>query len=235
MFGIIKRDQLAALPAPTSAARVIKPAELLAAKGRPAPAALPAPEATNREAYEELHRLEKGVAAHRLSWVVAGAALREIQRRELYRVRSANFEEYLRERWGLKRRQAYDLVTAAAVADNVHEVRHALSVRAALKLAKLPAEQQAACLSEAIAGSGSRSPTADYLAAAVAARLPRRTSNQRRRRAKGRPKPVRLRLASGTLICVVKKAGADLRALLIEALQELDLNQKTPGENQCAA
>lgn len=183
------------------------------------PAPPPQPDPAKRAAYEELHRLETRVAAHRLSWVDAGRALAEIQRRALYRDRSASFEQYLRERWGLSRRHGLDLVTAAAVADNVHDVRHTLSMRAALKLAKLPAAEQAQCLTQAIHGSGSRSPTADYLAAAVASRLP--ASRKRRGRKAQRPKTIRLRVSAGTITILAKHAGADLRALLEEGLRQL--------------
>ena len=245
MFGSLgKRDQLVPLPNPTSPARVMKPAELLAhftgqhlGPGQVEEQAVSAEHSIQRGNYEELHRLEKRFAAHRTSWIEGARVLAEIHRRRLYRDRSSSFEQYLSERWNLSRRQGLDYVTAAAVADNVQEVRHSLSLCAALKLARLPADQQAACLQGAIAGCGSRSPTADYLAAAVAARLPARSSKNAKRRGKNRrPKLVRLRLASGILTILPKK-NADLRALLVEALEQLDLNRNhtTPGGKQCAA
>lgn len=166
---------------------------------------------------EELYELEKVIGAYKVSWIRAGAALREVCDRAVYRWKHDSFEEYLRVRWRWKKRNAYDLITAAGVAEHVREVRHMLGVSAALKLAKLPPEQQAECLSQVIAAVGSRSPTAKEVAAAVSARLPARKPSAKKTK---KPKPWRIRLAGGTLT-VVAKAGVDIRRLIEEALAQL--------------
>lgn len=172
---------------------------------------------------EELYALEEVIGAYKTSWVSAGAALRDVCDRAVYRWKHDTFEEYLRARWGWKKRTAYDLITAAGVAENVREVRHALGVSAALKLAKLPAEQQAECLRQVIAATGTRNPQAKDLAAAVVARrielglLPARKRTAKKTK---KPKPWRLRLAGGVLT-ILAKPGADLRRLLQEALVQL--------------
>lgn len=190
---------------------------------------------------ERLYELEKGMSAHRLSWIKGGVALRQIAEEGVWRAIYGTFDEYVDRRWGISPRKAYDLIRAARVAESVREAaglppgkhNHALSLRAALVLAKLSRKdwdeartrrEQAECLKEAIAGSGTKSPTAQYLRAAVAARM----GSPTRQRRKKKEQPRRVLLNEGTatlcgkrLTIVTKTKDADLVALLRELVAKL--------------
>lgn len=62
---------------------------------------------------------------HRLEWKVerafyeAGAALRELRDKRLYRSTHRTFEEYCYERFGYTRRRPYQLIEAAIVFENL--------------------------------------------------------------------------------------------------------------------
>lgn len=195
----------------------------------------PHPEPEQRATNQALELLEKKVKHHRLSWIMAGEALAEIRDSRLYRCRAIDtFEEYCLRRWELSRRHAYDLIAGFQVAGNCRGVTHLLSLRAAVELARLPADEQAKCLSECIAGSHSRSPPADYIRAAVAARrgLPKRKTRKAHQAVR------RVLLSAGratiqgeTLVLKTKKK-ADLVALLRELIAELELKQ---GDRRQAA
>ena len=65
---------------------------------------------------------------------------------KLYRASHGTFEEYCRERWGMARSTAYQLVDASKVVENVRhggQIPPPESERQARPLAKLPAEEQA--------------------------------------------------------------------------------------------
>lgn len=167
---------------------------------------------------DELHRLEKKVAAWQAGWIAAANALMLIHKRELYRHVAPTFEQYLQERWQMKRRHGLKLITAAGVASNVKEVSDSIGLRAALELAKLPKEQQAPCLREAIAARGNRDPSATDLSAAVAKRLPPKPKKKHKARAMRT-----IKLKSGT---IKLKAGADLKTLIAEATAQLSAQSR---------
>ena len=191
----------------------------------------PHPDPAGRANYEALELHEKKIRNHQLSWIPGGEALREVRDTKLYRLRSIDtFEEYC-ERLCVSRSQAYSLITGYEVAANVRGVSHRLTLRAAVQLAKLKSpEDQVNCLRECIAGSGSRSPTADYIAAAVAGRLGKRRDNNPKRRRSSR-NALRYR-GKGGVATVVLKTGCDLRQLLLEWLATLEKVQPAGG---CAA
>lgn len=56
-------------------------------------------------------RIERGLA----TFVDVGQALLEVRDGRLYRAEHGTFEDYCRERWGMSRKRAYDLTTAAEV------------------------------------------------------------------------------------------------------------------------
>ena len=76
------------------------------------------------EALEELTEQELSVR-HRLelkverAFVEAGAALRQLRDKRLYRSTHKNFEDYCRERFNFQRSHSYQLIDAASVVDNL--------------------------------------------------------------------------------------------------------------------
>lgn len=68
---------------------------------------------------ERLETLEAVIAKGLETFVEVGSALLEIRDQKLYRRWHRTFEEYCRERWGMARRTAYQLMDAAEVVENV--------------------------------------------------------------------------------------------------------------------
>ena len=60
-------------------------------------------------------RIKKGLN----TFIEVGVALMEIRERKLYRLRHERFQDYCRERWGIKRAHAYRLISAVEVLDNL--------------------------------------------------------------------------------------------------------------------
>lgn len=175
-----------------------------------------------------LKHLEGFVRGYQLSWRVGGEALREIFESELYLLRAATFSDYARKVHKIGRRHAHDLVTAAKIAHNLRgrcevvngtetwpdEVKHTLSLRAALKLMLVEEHLQPKLLAQVIAETKTRSPTAKQIEA-VAAKWPQVKVPKARKSVK--PKAWRRQLTGGEVVVKVK-AGVDLVALLEEAL-----------------
>ena len=65
------------------------------------------------------HELEQVVETGLTVFVKVGNALLEIRDSHLYRQQFPTFEAYCRERWGMARRTAYQLIDAAEVIENV--------------------------------------------------------------------------------------------------------------------
>ena len=173
------------------------------------------PDPKARQEYLDLKRLEEAVKAYRTSWIEAGRSLAEISRRGLYAACGRrSFDEYVSDCLRLSRRHAYDLIAGSAVARNVEPVKHALSLRAALALGKLPPEKQPLLLRELVAEHG-LSPSEKQVAEAVAGEL---GAPAKRKRAK-KPKAWRKKLADGNVVTITtKRAVADIAALLRELL-----------------
>lgn len=77
------------------------------------------------------------------TFVEVGTALMEIRDGRLYRAQYRTFESYCRERWGLERRRAYQLIDAAAVVENVKNFSQPPAVEShAAALATVEPEQQ---------------------------------------------------------------------------------------------
>src|SRR5262249_16640067 len=62
--------------------------------------------------------IERGVKA----FIEVGNALLEIREKRLYKEKYPTFEEYLDQRWGLKRQRGYELMEAAQIATAVSEI-----------------------------------------------------------------------------------------------------------------
>jgi hypothetical protein len=77
------------------------------------------PLSTNEQ--QQLSELESIVAAGLQTFVQVGASLATIRDSRLYRAEYATFESYCDERWGLGRVRAYQIIDAAAAAQNVQD------------------------------------------------------------------------------------------------------------------
>lgn len=100
---------------------------------------------------ERLCELETVIERGLHTFVEVGAALLEIRDSRLYRENYGTFEEYCRERWGIERRRAYQLMDAAEVAENVKNFSHqSLRESHVAPLVGLPPDQQVEVWREAI-------------------------------------------------------------------------------------
>lgn len=121
-----------------------------------------------------LRHLEGFVRGYQLSWRVGGEALREISESKLYLLRAATFADYARKSLEISAKQAHDLIAAACVARNLRgrkevvngtehwpdEIKHTLSLRAALVLTRLADDVQSKCLARVIELTKTKGPTA---------------------------------------------------------------------------
>lgn len=90
-----------------------------------------------------LERLESIIESGLKTFIEVGNALLEIRDSRLYRQTSSTFEEYCRERWKMSRPQAYRLIDAATVVQNLSPLGDIpTNERQVRPLTKLEPEQQ---------------------------------------------------------------------------------------------
>jgi hypothetical protein len=186
----------------------------------------------SREKKDRLRELEGFIRGYKLAWRHGGEALREVLESDLYMLFAPTFEQYCFQRWQLSRRHAQNLIAGAKVAQNLRgkkqgetwpdQVKHQLTLRAALALAKLPDDLQPKCLREVIAATGTESPSAKQVAETAEKWLPLKAGKRPKKKVK--PKPWRQRFAGGEIL-VRLKVGVDLRALLLEAIARIDASK----------
>jgi DNA modification methylase len=118
----------------------------------------------------DLERLEAIIGAGLQTFVEVGSALAEVRDRRLYRQEFGTFEEYCRERWGMVRSRAYQLIDAAGVAANVHNCgRTAPANEAQVRpLASLDPVGQREAWALAVATAPNGRPTAAHVSSVVA-------------------------------------------------------------------
>lgn len=119
---------------------------------------------------KEVHLLERCEAVIERglkTFVEVGKALMEIRDRRLYRDTHETFQDYCKERWGMDRQRAYQLIKASTVAENVNKcLQIPANEGQARELGKLPDEQQAEAWEEAIERTDGK-PTAAAVAEVV--------------------------------------------------------------------
>lgn len=93
-------------------------------------------------------RIERGLQ----TFVDVGNALLEIRDGRLYRSTHGTFEDYCRERWGMKRQRAYELMDAATIAGNLSEFSDIVPAREShvAALARLAPDEQRVAWQEAV-------------------------------------------------------------------------------------
>ena len=95
---------------------------------------------------------ERKIAAGFSTFCEVGDALLKIRDARLYRASHASFEAYCREKWGMTRRRADQLIEASAVVIGLASENHGSQItteRQARELAKVPEEARAEVLKEA--------------------------------------------------------------------------------------
>lgn len=100
----------------------------------------------------ELARNEEIVERGLNTFVEVGQALMIIRDNHLYRQSYSTFEDYCRERWGIKRQRAYELMDAAKVVGYLSEISDILPIREshAAPLSTLEPDQQREAWQKAI-------------------------------------------------------------------------------------
>lgn len=123
---------------------------------------------------------ERTIESGLQTFVEVGAALSAIRDSKLYRAGHGTFEEYCRERWGMSRPRAYQLIESASTVSTLVDkgIEPPQSERQARPLAKLPAEEQAPAWEEAneAAQAESREVTAKDVERAVSRRTSKPTT-----------------------------------------------------------
>lgn len=95
---------------------------------------------------EQLANLESVIKLNQIDFYALGHALKTIRDERLYRQQYFNsFDRYVKERWDMTRAQAYRLITASEVIDNLSPTGDKLpeNEAQARELTKLAADQQA--------------------------------------------------------------------------------------------
>jgi hypothetical protein len=100
----------------------------------------------------DLVQLEEVIEEGLRTFCLTGAALTTIRDTRLYRTTHPTFEDYCREKWGLKRQRAYQLIEAAGITANVSQICDTPPQREshAAPLAVLPAADQPVVWQEAV-------------------------------------------------------------------------------------
>lgn len=170
----------------------------------------------DRRRFEQLEREAVNGLTHA---VRAGLALAEIKRDKLYLIGHKTFEHFVRERCNLTKAHAYDLITLGRVTEAVSSATDMSDVaiptiRQARALNKVPRDNQAAAWKE-ITTTADTETIAPELVEEVTAR-----HGAKRRRRKGKPKPVRFKVPGGYVTFKPTRKSYDLVAALSNALSQ---------------
>jgi hypothetical protein len=94
---------------------------------------------------QELSSLEKTIEVNLKSFYEVGLALKKIKNDRLYRENFKTFEEYCRERWGISKPRAYQLIEAVDIKTNLSttvDISSSIGERQLRPLAVLEPDQQ---------------------------------------------------------------------------------------------
>lgn len=157
------------------------------------------------EEESERHRLELKVER---AFYEAGAALRELSTRRLYRSTHKTFEEYCRERFDLTRSAAYYLMSAATVMDNLSQKCQQIvdifptKESQCRELAKLEPDEQPEAWIESVERTGGRKVPSAAIVRGVVAQIKQRNAS---------PPPIPYR--EGDVVMIRATGNPDLRLL----------------------
>lgn len=185
-------------------------------------------------------QLEQTIANGLQTFVEVGAALQEIRKRKLYREKYPTFETYCRERWGISRPRAYQLIEAAGVMGNLStNVDKPQSEGQTRPLTALPPEDQRAVWEAAVEANGPQ-PTAKQVLAEVMRRVegavappPQRPDPEREQEEKGLRKEMQANSERGVKLFRILDSITALACLELsttEVAQWLETND-TPEQD----
>lgn len=113
----------------------------------------------------ELQKCEAVIERGLKTFIDVGTALMEIRDERLYREHHGTFEDYCRERWGLSRPRAYQLIDAAGVVGNLSTIVDKPANEAQVRpLASLPADLQPVVWERAVETAPNGKVTAAHVA-----------------------------------------------------------------------
>ncbi|MGA2464998.1 MAG: hypothetical protein ABSH06_11685 [Thermodesulfobacteriota bacterium] len=122
----------------------------------------------------ELIRLETIIENGRKSFIEVGTALMKIRNEKLYRETHRNFEEYCREKWGMTRRYANNLIASTKVIENLGTIVpiQPTAESQVRPLTNLPPDQQQEVWSQAVETAPEGKVTAKHVRATAEAAKP---------------------------------------------------------------
>lgn len=124
---------------------------------------IPSPAEVAASLGEQEQIIERGLQ----TFIEVGTALKKIRDSRLYRGKYRTFEDYCKERWGMTRRRAYQLLDGSDVVANVNSCSHAPTNEAQVRpLVGLPVEDQRRVWAAAVKRSHGK-PTARVVKDAV--------------------------------------------------------------------
>ncbi len=174
------------------------------------------PGETPAERLGALERLCKVIERHISTYTEAGAALKEIRDRELYKATHRNFEDFCHQRWKMDRSHAYRLIAASEVALNLSPTGDTPeSERLARPLTRLPAADQNDAWLHAKQLAGDDPVRPEHVAKAVSKR---RLTKKKPDRAK----PIRLRVPGGSIVIQPTRAFTTTAEVLRQALAQIE-------------
>jgi hypothetical protein len=126
-------------------------------------------EAISVDESKRLIALEQTIKQGLDTFAEVGEALLEIRDSRLYRIEHSTFEKYCCEKWGMSKRRANQLVSAASVVDKLEEMGTIVPVSEsqARPLTKLRPEDQPKAWQKAVEIAGGEQPTAKQVSQAV--------------------------------------------------------------------
>lgn len=105
---------------------------------------------------ESFAKLEERVEAGLTNFIDVGNALSEIRDARLYRASHGTFEDYCRERWGMSRQRASQLVDAAFVMSTIVDKAAITTESQARELARVEPARRQEVVEKAVAATGGK-------------------------------------------------------------------------------
>lgn len=176
----------------------------------------------------QLAELEAIVERGLTAWQEVAAALTTIRDDMLYRLTHPTFEHYLQDRWGLKSRRAYQLIRAGQVAQTLNqgaEIQAPTSERQVRPLAGLSPDQQRQAWATAVAVAPKDDDGKAHVTAAIVADAVDQVAPKRKRKARKKLRPFRIKIPHGVVIIERRNEGLTAAKALADALEILTRQQ----------
>lgn len=119
---------------------------------------------------QRLIALEKIIEGGKKAFIEVGNALATVRdefKHDFEAIGYKNFEDYCKQKWGISRRSAYDLMDTSEAAQNVQDIAQPKNRESLRPLVSLEPEQQREVYAAAVEASPTGQPTAKEVQAAV--------------------------------------------------------------------